>query len=327
MDTENFLFFATLAESQSLTDAARRLNIDRSGVSRRLKALEAQAHAQLVVRDTRNMALTTLGKAFYTRCAAVRDEIARAQDVLGSSAGLIHGPLHVSCPPAITRTLLAPVLRQFCHLHPAVSLQMTLQAGSIDLIDKQIDVAMRFTNEPEPQYVARPMATTDWLLCASPTLLQGQALTTLEQLEALPWLGIRSRMEISLQGPDSPYRLMRVSRMSCGDYAMLRDLCHDGLGVAMLPAYVASKGLADGSLTRVLQDFHIAPTPGSTLYAITLQSRYMPPQARALVSYLKEQVRLNAWDGLTATDQPLPASWFDDAGAPAWLASQAAQNG
>lgn len=302
MDTDNFLFFATLAESQSLTDAARRLNIDRSGVSRKLKMLEAQAQAQLVVRDTRNMALTALGEAFYARCLAIRDEIARARDMLDSRKGLIHGPLHVSCPPAITRTLLAPVLRAFCHQHPAISLQLTLQPGPIDLIDKQIDVAIRFTNAPEPQYVARPLATTDWLLCASPALVRDHPPETVEALDALPWLGIRNRMEISLQGPAGPHRLLRTSHMSCGDYAMLRDLCRDGLGVAMLPAYAAAQGLADGSLLQVLKDYPIQPTPGSTLYAITLQSRYMPPQARALVAYLKEQVRLNAWEGLTAVD-------------------------
>jgi len=300
MDAESFLFFATLAESQSLSDAARRLDIDRSGVSRKLKELEAQAHAQLVVRDTRNMALTALGEAYYARCVAVRDEMARAQDVLDSQTGFVHGPLHVSCPPAITRTLLARVLQNFCRMYPAVSLQMTLQAGPIDLIDKQIDVAIRFTNEPEPQYVARPLATTEWFLCASPALVGAEPLTTTEQLALQPWLGIRSRMELSLQSPVGSHRMLRASRMSCGDYALLRDLCRDGLGVAMLPAYVASEGLADGSLVRVMTDFRIDPTPGSTLYAITLQSRYMPPQARALVAYLKEQVRLNAWDGLVA---------------------------
>lgn len=300
MDAENFLFFATLAEAGSLSEAARRLEIDRSGVSRRLKELEAQAHAQLIVRDTRNMALTALGEAFYERCVVVREEMMRARHLLDSQSGLTHGPLHISCPPAVTRTLLAPVLQDFCRIYPAVSLQMTLQSGPIDLIDKQIDVAVRFTNDPEPQYVARVLAHTDWYLCASPGLLGKSVPNAPEQLIEYPWLGIRNRMEIGLNGASGSHRMLRTSRISCGDYALLRDHCVNSLGIAMLPAYVASQCLADGRLARVLPDFQIEPTPGTTLYAITLQSRYVPQQARTFVAYLKEQIRLNAWDGLTA---------------------------
>jgi DNA-binding transcriptional LysR family regulator len=60
--------------------------------------------------------------------------------------------------------------------------------------------------------------------------------------------------------------------------------------------------LKRGELLRVLDGWRIDPTPGSMLYAITLPSRYMPPQVRAFVSYLKEQVRLHRWEGLAAAD-------------------------
>lgn len=308
IDTASCLFFATLAESGSLSAAARRVGIDRSGVSRRLRELEASASAQLVMRDTRNMALTALGEAFYAQCVAVREQLARAQTVLHSHGGLVHGPLRVSAPPALTRAYLAPLFERFCRTYPAVSLDVSLQAGPVDLIDRQIDVAMRFTNEPEPHYVARPLAVTEWLLCASPVFLsQCGPIASPADLATQPWLGIRGRMEVCLQGGGEASRLLFASRVACADYGMLLTLCTNGLGVGMLPAYLACAPLNRGELVRVLPALRIDPTPGSTLYAITLQSRYMPPQVRTLVTYLKSELRLHSPEGLLPADTGAPA--------------------
>lgn len=307
MKIENLLFFATLAEAKSLSEAARRLGIDRSGVSRKLKELEDEASAQLVVRDTRNMALTPLGEMFYTQCVSLREHIEQAESVLHSNGGIIKGFLHVSSPPAITRTFLASVFEDFCRTYPDVSLQMTLQSGAVDLIDKQIDVALRFTNDPELNYVARPIAFTEWILCASPDFLNSRdPISKPEHLANCPWLGITGRMEITIAGQSESHRLSFTSRMSCADYAMLSDLCLDGMGVAMLPAYIAAAALKKGTLRQVLTAFRIDPTPGSTLYAITLQSRYMPPQVREFVTFVKQQIRLRCHEGLTPIDDVKP---------------------
>ena len=84
---------------------------------------------------------------------------------------------------------------------------------------------------------------------------------------------------------------MLRSRVACPDYGLLGQLARDGLGVCLLPVYVASRDLAQGELVQVLADYQIEPTPGSTLYAITLPGIHSSPQVKAFVQFLAETVQ------------------------------------
>ncbi|HEY9207884.1 LysR family transcriptional regulator [Acidovorax sp.] len=292
MDQSPYLFFAEVVEAGSFAMAARRLGMDRSNVSRRIKELEHTAGVQLMRRTTRKMVLTDLGAAFYEQCLAVRSEIEQAKNLLLSHGDGVRGPLHVSCPPAIGRLYLVSVFEAFCRRYPAVSLQITLKSGAVDLIDERIDVAIRFTNEPSPHQVARVLGQTHWIFCASPDYLAEHGTPQFpEDLAHHAWLGMRTRMELQLRKEAALHRVVLRSRVACPDYALLGQMARDGLGVCLLPVYVASRGLPQGGLAQVLADYQVEPTPGSTLYAMTLPGIHSPPQVKAFVQFLAETVQ------------------------------------
>ena len=112
MEQSPYLFFAEVVEAGSFAMAARRLGMDRSNVSRRIKELEHSAGVQLLRRTTRKMVLTDLGAAFYEQCLAVRSEVEQAKNLLLSQGDVVRGALHVSCPPAIGRLYLVPVIQR-----------------------------------------------------------------------------------------------------------------------------------------------------------------------------------------------------------------------
>ncbi len=292
VDQSPYLFFAEVVEAGSFAIAARRLGMDRSNVSRRIKELEHTAGVQLLRRTTRKMVLTDLGAAFYEQCLAVRSEIEQAKNLLLSHGDGVRGPLHVSCPPAIGRLYLVSLFEAFCRRYPAVSLQITLKSGAVDLIDERIDVAIRFTNEPSPHQVARVLGQTHWIFCASPDYLAEHGAPQFpEDLAHHAWLGMRTRMELQLRKETALHRVVLRSRVACPDYALLGQMARDGLGVCLLPVYVASRGLPQGGLVQVLADYQIEPTPGSTLYAMTLPGIHSPPQVKAFVQFLAETVQ------------------------------------
>lgn len=292
MEQSPYLFFAEVVEAGSFAAAARRLGMDRSNVSRRIKELEHTAGVQLLRRTTRKMVLTDLGTTFYAQCLVVRSEVEQAKYLLLSHGDVVNGPLHVSCPPAIGRLYLVNLFEAFCRRYPAVSLQITLKSGGVDLIEERIDVALRFTNEPSPHQVARVLGQTRWIFCASPSYLaeQGSPLVP-EDLVRHAWIGMRSRMELHLRKDTAEHRVVLRSRVACADYALLGQMTRGGLGVSLLPVYVASQDLEQGRLSQVLTDYQVEPTPGSTLYAITLPGIHSPPQVKALVHFLAEAVK------------------------------------
>lgn len=287
-----YLFFAEVVEAGSFAIAARRLGMDRSNVSRRIKELESAAGVQLLRRTTRKMVLTDLGAAFYEQCRAVRSEIEQAKHLLLSHGDVVRGPLHVSCPPAIGRLYLVSVFEAFCRRYPAVALQITLKSGAVDLIEERIDVAIRFTNEPSPHQVARVLGQTHWIFCASPDYLAEQGTPQVpEDLAHHAWLGMRTRMELHLRKDAAAHRVVLRSRVACADYALLGQMARDGLGISLLPVYVASRDLEAGRLCQVLADYQVEPTPGSTLYAITMPGVHLPPQVKAFVQFLADTVK------------------------------------
>lgn len=288
MDLDAFIFFATVVETGSFASAARKLGMDRSNVSRRIRKLELDVGAELIRRTTRQMKLTELGEAFYERCAVISAEVDNAQRVVQSLNTTVRGPLHVACHPVMGRTLLAGMFSGFCLKYPDVSMQVTLNGNVEDLVGLGIDVALRITNEPGPSYVARKLADIRWVICASPGYLRRWGAPPEPQaLTRHAWCGVRHRMGMEFVRAEQHRRVVLFSRMQCADYDFLKTSLLAGVGVGMLPAYGVRAELAAGTLRTVLDDFQLAPSPGNSLFAITAATRYTPPQTRAFLEELK----------------------------------------
>jgi DNA-binding transcriptional LysR family regulator len=289
MDVASFVFFAAVVDAGSFVNAARKLGMDRSNVSRRIRKLEQDIGHQLLQRTTRRMRLTETGQVFYERCAAIGAEVEETQKAMRSLRGEVRGPLHVSCPPMAGRMYFAPLFREFCRRHPDVALKVTMRNDVVDLIVDNVDIALRLTDGPGPTMVARELAQVRWIMCASPRYLRSHGTPEVpEDLSRHAWLGVRGRSSMELSRGSEVRRVVVTSRLECADYGLLREAVLAGLGIGLVPSYAATRELRSGRLRPVLDDYTLAPSPGGKLYAITLPSRYMPSQVRALLDFLKE---------------------------------------
>lgn len=293
MELDAYLFFVTVVKSGSFKSAALKLGINRSNVSRRIRKLEHEVEAQLIRRTTRRMSLTEIGEAFYAQCAVIRAEVERADDLLRTVGASVRGPLHVSCPPAVGRLYLTAMFADFCAQYPKVALSVTFKGGALDMMEHSIDVALRVTNDPGDHCVARALAPVEWMLCAHTEYLaeHGRPLTP-EDLSSHLTLGTRGREGLEYVHEGSRGDVHRVSiqpHLKCSDYGFLGEMAAAKQGIGLLPSYVAAEYLQSGKLETVLDEYRLTSSPGDTLFAITLPSRYTSPQIRAFVDFMRER--------------------------------------
>jgi DNA-binding transcriptional LysR family regulator len=161
--------FALVGEIGSFANAARKLGLPRSSVSRQIAALEEQVGTSLFNRTTRRVALSTAGAAFYGRLVP---QLAALESSLGSLPERDESPsgdLRLSAPPDLGAVVLPEILAGFCARFPGIHLEVSLSPRFVDLVADQFDAAIRVSRSrlADSSLVARKLGTLELDLFAS----------------------------------------------------------------------------------------------------------------------------------------------------------------
>jgi DNA-binding transcriptional LysR family regulator len=287
MDLNRLRVFAIVGQERSFTRAARRLKQDKSQVSRAVGALEQALDVRLLVRTTRDVRLTAEGEVLLARVGHLLAEIESAVEAVPSKASLPAGEVAITATPDLGRALLAPALASFRPRFPAVRVRVVLASVMVDLAKERIDLALRVGHPGKSgPYTTRKLGELHAGFFASASYLERrgapQSLSDLARHEGL-WPRPQSK-----QRAFKPSLAPSAPAIECGDFVLLAELARLGAGVALLPAFVAARDVAQGSLLRVLPDQSFA---GAPLYLVTLQSKPLPARIAALRDHVVEHVR------------------------------------
>ncbi|CAG2145515.1 LysR family transcriptional regulator [Cupriavidus numazuensis] len=287
MEATSLVFFANVVDAGSFAAASRQMGLDRSSVSRRINELEQELGSQLLRRTTRSMELTEAGAFFYERCSLVRAEVDYAQKAMWDLSGSVRGTVTLSCPPMLAREVVAPLTVDFCSQYPMVDLKLILKNHVPDFPGKKVDISLQITDSPAPSVVARKLASVHWLICGSPAYLADKAEpSSPADLARLAWVDQYIRDFLELDSGEDIERVKIRTRLECIDLTLLRRALTEGLGVGVLPDYVAQSALKAGRLRRLMAGYTVQGTPGTTLYAITPPTRYMPAKVKVLLDFI-----------------------------------------
>lgn len=283
--------FVRVADSQSFSEAARRLRLSKSVVSRQVSALEAQLGARLFHRTTRSLSLTEIGQAYYAHCSRILAEIEEANLSISSLQAEARGKLRVNAPMSFGILHLAPLLPAFLDRNPQVDVDMAMNDRFISLVEEGFDVAVRIGKLEDSTLIARQLAPARRAVCASPAYLERhgspQTPDDVAAHNCLCYSNLATTDEWNFCTPDNrrwPVEVRGRLRVNNGD--TLRQAALAGLGLAMLPTFIVGRDLQSGTLVSVLADY----VPQTTaIFAVYPHNRHLSPKVRAFVDFLVEQ--------------------------------------
>jgi len=282
--------FVTVVEQGSFAAAARELGLSRSRINRQVINLEDSLGVQLLNRTTRSVAVTPAGDSFYKRSSAILHELSDAEVCVQEEQSEPTGEIRINAPQSFGTRHLTPALLEFLQRYPKISLQLSLNDQFIDPVADGFDVTLRISARREnPALIEHEIIEARRVLCAAPEFL-AQHGTPVEprQLASMPCLhygnlpsGNSWRLDRRGKHVD-----VRVNGVFCANNAdVLKDAAVAGLGIAMLPLFIASNDIKAGRLVTLLEEYSPPAVYLSLLYP---PSRHLSVRIRLFVKFIQD---------------------------------------
>ncbi len=291
-DLNELQIFTLVVQEMSFTRAALALEISKAAASRAIASLESRLATRLFERTTRRLRLTEAGEMYLTYARRAMEEAEGAEAAVSKLADQPRGTLRVAMPVTLAQSSVASKLSRFLQTYPELRLDITLKGGQIDPIAQRVDVVFQTTRpEADSQLIQKRMtvvplgiyASRQYLAAAPPLhgvqdLVQHSCLTLTTAREGTIW-------KLHKDGKVQEVRLR--GRVSVGDPVIHHRLCLDGVGIAILPNWLAQDGVTKRQLVRVLPEWLPSPIELYVIYPTRLS---MTPKLNAFLKFMKEVV-------------------------------------
>lgn len=295
--------FAQVVQHGSMSAAARALGMSTSAVSQQVRALEQDAGVALLHRSTRRLALTDVGSRYYAACARLLDAAGEAEAELSAARQAPSGELRLSAPLGMAAHI-GPALGGWLQDNPQLRLHLFFDDGWTDLLQARIDVALRFGQLPDSDWMAQRLGSLQRWPCAAPAWLQRHGLPDDPlQIPAAEWLGMPQVPGLVWRHRENnEERLVPAHpRIASQNQPAVLRLCEAGLGVAVLTCLDASPLLDAGSLQRLLPEWEVPPLPA---WAVTPHRQTQPAKVRQAIDLLQDYLaRVPGEPAATAQDR------------------------
>ena len=288
---ESIRAFAQVVVSGGFAAAAREMGLSRSAVNKLVINLENELGVQLLHRSTRRVNPTETGLAFYERCVAILADLSEAELAVSRLQAEPRGVLKINAPMSFGTLHLGPAVADFMVQYPDLRIQLTLEDRFVDPIAEGFDVVVRIAELPKPaSLVVHAIAPVQLVLCAAPAYLERYGApehpTELRDRTCLHYGYLATGNQWNLIGPEETHSVS-VSGLLCSNNGeVLRDAAVKGLGIALLPDFIVSQALQQGTLQPILSNYHPPAISICVLYPI---NRHLSTKVRLFVEFLKQR--------------------------------------
>jgi len=305
---ENMRVFVRVVEQDSMSAAGRQLRLSPAVVSHRIQALESHLGVRLLNRTTRRHSLTEAGTSFFQGCQRMINEAESAEAAVTHLAAAPRGMLKVNAPMSFGVQHLGPALPTFLEAYPELSIDLVLNDRLVDLVDEGFDVGVRIAKLADSSLIARRVAPCRSLLCAAPSYLSAHGMPRdpddLKNHQCLLYSYLADGQSWTFKAPGGPLRVPVPSRLRVNNGSTLKAAALGGLGIALLPTFIAGDELRAGRLVAVLADWPLAVD--SAIHAVYPASRNLSPKVRVFIDFLTKRFGEHPYWDRDLQDGPIP---------------------
>lgn len=283
--------FIAVADNNGFAHAAETLHISPTAVTRLVAALEDQIGVRLFARTTRKVRLTEAGAHFAADARKVLADLAEAESTAAGVAQALRGRIRLTAPVLFGRSHVAPVVLDFMRLYPEITIDLLLVDRVTDLLEEDIDVAVRIADLADSSLTAIRVGNVGRVLCASSDYLtrrgNPRSLSDLGRLEGIDLSSASTRQwTFQQKGVEKTVRPNIILSATSPEVVIAATL--QGLGVARFMTYQVSDEIEDGQLKVLLPDCETAAQPVHIVYH---SQRHVPRRVRALIDHMKTALR------------------------------------
>jgi DNA-binding transcriptional LysR family regulator len=287
MQLDDVGIFVRVVQAGSFTKAAATLGLTKSTVSARVMALEQAVGVTLLHRTTRAMSLTNDGAAFFAASSAALDAVEAAAAEASHGRGELQGIIRVTAPAGLGTHLLPKFIADFLQSHRALKLKLSLTNRFVDLIGEGIDVAIRAGALEDSGLSQRRIGTSSFSLYASRSYLKRHGMPKDPEhlskhrrlsFEALGnvWKLVRGKETVTVQGD---------AHVVADDLVAIKEMAAAGIGVALVPAFIATEDVKHNRLAPVLREWRAHETG---VYIVLPGHKIRHPRIQAFVNAAAE---------------------------------------
>ena len=290
----DFVEFVTTVQSGSFSKAAVILGVSKSHVSKQVSALEQRLGVQLLVRTTRKLSLTEIGRAYFQRCERILEDVNEAESVVSEIKGEPQGVLNISLPNTFGERYIVPIIASFLIRHSKLRMNVSISTRNVDLMDEGYDLAVRIGTLAESRLVARKLGDMHWIICATPDFLDKYGTPeTPEELHKFNSVifdlyGAHDQSFWNLSNAHNTDRFPVNGIYTSNNADSLITCALQDVGLLYLPELFVREYLQTGQLTQVLTDWGLL-TQVSVVYPY---SRHLSIKVRRLVDFLVDHIDL-----------------------------------
>lgn len=290
--------FATVVDQGGFTDAARKMGVSKSAVSKHVASLKTRLGTRLLNRTTRRVNPTEIGLIYYDRARRVLSDAGDADAMASALRAMPAGDLWINVDADFGSSPLAPILNCFLLSYRDISLTLEVNGDPIDISNGAYDASIRIGAVQDTLVSSRKLGETTLRMVASPQYLaeygRPQRIDDLTDHRLLHHASSAATSVWHIPAISGETRHIRTSgALNVNDSQSLLNAAVSGLGIAYLPSFLYADALKDGRIVDVMPNL---PKNRQGIYITYAPERYLQPKLRALVEFLAEKLDAKSFD-------------------------------